>query len=42
MAKISKIHGISTPLDLFFCLSSKKNKSSPDERVLKTAGTHII
>ena len=38
---MDKIHGISTPPDLPFCLSSSKTKSSLYERGLKTARIHI-
>ena len=39
---MNKIHGISTPPDLPFCLSSSKTKSSLYERGLKTAEIQTI
>ena len=39
---MGKIHGISTPPVLHFCLSSSKTKSSLYERDLKTAWIHSI
>ena len=40
--KVGKIHCISTPPDLLFCLSSSKTTSSLSGSGLKTAGTHTI
>ena len=39
---MGKIHGISTPPDLPFCLSSSKTNSSLHETGLKTTEAHTI
>ena len=39
---MGEIHGISTPPDLPFCLSSNKTDGHLSERGLKTAGTHMF
>ena len=39
---MSKTHGISTPLDLLFFLSSRKTTCNLSGNGLKTAGTHMI